>query len=73
MNVLNGGRGKESTINHRKYNSLTNELNLDPLEIIIIENNNKKIKNKNEGRKMFYLTTLSTHFIYGYMASEKLK
>ena len=25
---------------------------------------------KKEGRKeMFYLTTLSTHFIYGYMAS----
>ena len=23
-----------------------------------------------EGRKMFYLTTHSTHFIYGYMASD---
>ena len=34
----------------------------------------KKIYNKHpnkEGRKeMFYLTTYSTHFIYGYMASD---
>ena len=28
----------------------------------------------NEGRKeMFYLTTHSTHFIYGYMASDMVK
>ena len=31
----------------------------------------KIIKLKQEGRKeMFYLTTHSTHFIYGYMASD---
>ena len=26
-----------------------------------------------EGRKMFYVTTHSTHFIYGYMASDMVK
>ena len=33
----------------------------------ITNNNNKKKKRE---REMFYLTTHSTHFIYGYMASE---
>ena len=28
------------------------------------------IYNLKEGRKCFYLTTHSTHFIYGYMASD---
>ena len=27
-------------------------------------------KGRKEGRKCFYLTTHSTHFIYGYMASD---
>ena len=26
--------------------------------------------NKKKGKEMFYLTTHSTHFIYGYMASD---
>ena len=28
---------------------------------------------KKEGKEMFYVTTHSTHFIYGYMASERKK
>ena len=32
---------------------------------------NNNLFNSEEGRKeMFYLTTHSTHFIYGYMASD---
>ena len=37
----------------------------------MINLNLKPVNNQFEGRKeMFYLTTLSTHFIYGYMTSN---
>ena len=42
------------------------------LVVVILHGSNLSLLvTKNEGRKeMFYLTTHSTHFIYGYMASD---
>ena len=34
------------------------------------DNNNNNNNNKEGRKEMFYLTTYSTHFIYGYMASD---
>ena len=36
----------------------------------LIKKNNSILKRKERRKEMFYLTTHSTHFIYGYMASN---
>ena len=38
--------------------------------IIQIFNTDIRVSKGKEGKEMFYLTTHSTHFIYGYMASD---
>ena len=40
---------------------------------IMVKDHSDSERGRKEGRKeMFYLTTYSTHFIYGYMASDIL-
>ena len=41
-----------------------------PIEEWLTSEHDGVIRRSEEGRKMFYLTTHSTHFIYGYMASD---
>ena len=67
------------------YRKLEDELNFKDeqniyleIEKPILEDNVKKLKDvaqsvlqkERKGKEMFYLTTHSTHFIYGYMASD---
>ena len=37
------------------------------------EENKNRLKEQQGRKEMFYLTTHSTHFIYGYMASDMVK
>ena len=41
-----------------------------PVSVMLVFSTHTGRISMKEGREMFYLTTHSTHFIYGYMASD---